>query len=179
MTNPQPHPLLPLFEESTKNQKNPRKKIKNPRIKKKPVARNHSEFLLGCDSTVRLLDLRRKKVSTLLRRGGSQISVHPTDPNLISVGVRIYDLRQPKKALLKLWSGLDSLQWSPTSGEQLLAVQDAGRVARVFSTEQLLRGEEGLLLSKKFAEPLAAQWNPWCKDSLFLSDPTKTTGKLR
>ena len=143
------------------------------------VERNQSEFLLGCDSTVRLLDLRRKKVSTLLRRGGSQISVHPTDPNLISVGVRIYDLRQPKKALLKLWSGLDSLQWSPTSGEQLLAVQETGRVARVFSTEQLLRGEEGLLLSKKFAEPLAVQWNPWCKDSLFLSDPTKTTGKLR
>ena len=63
--------------------------------------------------------------------------------------------------------------------DSLLAVQKIERVARVFSTEQLLRGEEGLLLSKKFAEPLAVQWNPWCKDSLFLSDPTKTTGKLR
>ena len=150
------------------------------------VKRNQSEFLLGCDSTVRLLDLRRKKVNTLLMRGGSQIAVHPTDPNLISVGVRIYDLRQPKTALLKLWGPPqrcdctpDSLQWSPTTGEQLLAVQEAGCVARVFSTDQLLRGEEGLLLSKKFAEPLAAQWNPWCQASLLLSDPTKTTGRLR
>ena len=143
------------------------------------VERNQSEFLLGCDFTVRLLDLRQKQVSTLLRRGGSQIAMHPTDPNIISVGVRIYDLRQPKKALLKLSSELGSLQWSPTSGEHLLAVQKVGCVARVFSTEQLLRGEEGLLLSRKFAEPLAAQWNPWCKSSLFLSDPTKTTGRLR
>ena len=147
------------------------------------VKRNQSEFLLGCDSTVRLLDLRQRNVSTLLRPGGSQIATHPTDPNLVSVGAWIYDLRQPKNAMVKLWSGISSLQWSPASGEHLLAVEKieyvGGYQAEVFSTELLLRGKEGLLLSQKFAEPLAAQWNPWSKASLLLSDPTKSTGRLR
>jgi len=144
------------------------------------VKRKQSEFLLGCNSTVRLLDLRQRKVSSLLREGGSGISLHPTDPHMLTVGASIYDLRQPKNALLKLPSQVSSLQWSPKSGEQLLAVDKygSGGRAKVYSTEQLLRGENGLLLTKKLAEPLAAQWNPWAEASLLLSDPTITTGRL-
>ena len=146
------------------------------------VKRNHSEFLLGCDSTVRLLDLRQRKVSSLLRQGGSRISLHPTDPQLLTVGACIYDLRQPKSALLELPCQVSSLQWSPSSGKQLLAVEKlfgSGGRAKVYSTEQLLRGEHGLLLNQKLAEPLAAQWNPWAGASLLLSDPTIKTGRLR
>ena len=143
------------------------------------VKRNGSEFLLGCDSTVRLLDLRRRKVTTLLRQGGSRIGVHPTDANLISVGACIFDLRQPKNSLLKLHSTISSLQWSPTSGEHLLAVDKSGWLANVFSMDQLLRGETRVLLSQKIAEPLAAQWNPWAQASLLLSDAKRRTGNLR
>ena len=144
------------------------------------VKRNGSEFLLGCDSTVRLLDLRRRKVTTLLRQGGSRIGVHPTDANLISVGACIFDLRQPKNSLLKLHSTISSLQWSPTSGEHLLAVGCGhGELANVFSMDQLLRGETRVLLSQKIAEPLAAQWNPWAQASLLLSDAKRRTGNLR
>ena len=154
------------------------------------VKRNQSEFLLGCDSTVRLIDLRRRKVSSLLQQGGSKISLHPTDPHMLTVGASIYDLRQPKNALLALPGQVSSLQWSPSSGKLVLAIENcAGGVrwtspysnwrAKVFSTEQLVRGESGLLLTKGVAEPLAAQWNPWVKGSLLLSDPRRTTGRLR
>jgi len=153
------------------------------------VKRNQSEFLLGCDSTVRLMDLRQRRVSSLLKQGGSKISLHPTDPHMLTVGERIFDLRQPKNALLVLPSQVSSLQWSPSSGELVLAIENcAGGVrwtshntcwrAKVFSTEQLVRGESGLLLTKGVAEPLAAQWNPWVKGSLLLSDPRRTTGRL-
>ena len=122
--------------------------------------RNQSEFLLGCGSTVRLLDLRRRRVNSLLRRGGSRIALHPTDPHLLTVGACIYDLRQPKSALLKLQGQVSSLQWSPNSGEYLLAVGEVAKSngmfgqANVFSVEQLLRGEEGLLLTRMITEPL-------------------------
>ena len=138
--------------------------------------RNQSEFLLGCDSTVRLLDLRRRRVDSFLRQGGSGIALHPTDPHMLAVGACIYDLRQSKSALLQLQGQVSSLQWSPISGEYLLAVGKVtkwhgmfGHQANVFSLEQLLRGEEGLLLTRAITEPLAAQWNPWCEASLLLS----------
>ena len=52
--------------------------------------------------------------------------------------------------------------------------------AKVHSTEQLLRGEKGLLFTKKISNPLAAQWNPWFDPTLLLSgDPTQTCGQLR
>ena len=152
------------------------------------VKRNQSEFLLGCDSNVRLLDLRRKKVSTLLRQGGSGLSLHPTDPHLLAVGECIYDLRQPKETLLKLQGQVSSLQWNPSSGAQLLAVekfigygyQIERHQVKVFSTEQLMRGEKGLLFTKRISDPLAAQWNPWYDSSLFLSgDPNQRDGLLR
>jgi len=142
------------------------------------VKKNQSEFLFGCNSTVRLLDLRRRRVNSLLRQGGSSIALHPTDPHLLAVGACIYDLRQPKSALLKLQGPVSSLQWSPISGEHLLAIRKvAGKPwktgtvyqANVFSLEQLLRGEEGLLFTRMITEPLAAQWNPWCEASLLLS----------
>ena len=142
------------------------------------VKRNQSEFLLGCDSTVRLIDLRRRKVSSLLQQGGSKISLHPTDPHMLTVGASIYDLRQPKNALLKLQGRISSLQWSPSSGEHLLAVgkfakQGESNQANVYSTQQLLRGEEELLFTNRIREPFAAQWGPWSEASLLL--PTKLT----
>ena len=109
---------------------------------------------------MRLLDLRRRRVNSLLRRGGSRIALHPTDPHLLTVGACIYDLRQPKSALLKLQGQVSSLQWSPNSGEYLLAVGEVAKSngmfgqANVFSVEQLLRGEEGLLLTRMITEPL-------------------------
>ena len=150
------------------------------------VKRNQSEFLIGCDSTVRLLDLRRRRVSSLLRQGGSGLSLHPTDPHLLAVGAHIYDLRQPKNALLELQGQVSSLQWSPSSGGQLLAVEELTRYniershqAKVYSTEQLLRGEKGLLFTKRISDPLAAQWNPWYDTTLLLSgDPTQRSGQL-
>ena len=145
------------------------------------VKRNQSEFLLGCDSVVRLMDLRQRRASSLLRQGGSKISLHPTDPHMLTVGASIYDLRQPKNALAVLPNRAYSLQFSPNCGEMVLAVGkfDALTSANVYSTEKLVRGEPGLLLTKKLAEPLAAQWNPWVERSLLLSDPSRTTGRLR
>ena len=144
------------------------------------VKRDQSEFLLGCDSTVRLMDLRQRRVSSLLRQGGFKVSLHPTDPHMLAVGARIYDLRQPKNALLVLQSQVSSLQWSPISGEHLLAVGGFSyRQANVYSVEHLLRGEEGLLLKNMIAEPLAAQWSPWAQASLLLSDPSRSNGRLR
>jgi len=145
------------------------------------VKRNQSEFLLGCDSTVRLLDLRRKRVSSLLSQGGSKMSLHPTDPHMLTVGERIYDLRQPKNALLELQSQISSIQWSPSSGAHLLAVgkfSQQGELcqANVYSTEQLLRGEDGLLFSNRITEPFAAQWSPWSEASLLLPIKLGTCG---
>ena len=143
------------------------------------VKRNQSEFLLGSDSTVRLLDLRERRVSSLLRQGGSRIALHPTDSNLLALGGCIYDLRQTKSALLKLQSQVSSLQWSPNSGEQLLAVVDETRrvdKAKLYSMEQLLRGEEGLIFTQKITEPLAAQWSPWSEATLLLSGKSSPIG---
>jgi hypothetical protein len=149
------------------------------------VKRNQSEFVLGCDSGVRLLDQREKRVSSLLKTGGSRIALHPIDPHLLAVGAYIYDLRQPKNALLKLQRQVSSLQWSPISGDHMLAVTE--RVtergygtryeANVLSMEQLLRGEEGLLYTTaatagQCRQPLQAQWNPWSEDSFLLCRKT-------
>ena len=145
------------------------------------VKRNESEFLLGCDSTVKLLDLRRRKVSPVLPRGGCGIYLHPTDPHLLALGASIYDLRQPKNALMKLHSQVSSLQWSPISGKHLLAVGKFVKTgtlyqANVYAMEQLLRGEEGLLFSKNITEPLAAQWNPWSEASILCPSTLGTSG---
>merc|ERR1711978_358347 len=34
------------------------------------------------------------------------------------------------------------------------------------------------LLSQGLSDPLAAQWSPWTRDTLLLSDPSRSSGKL-
>ena len=132
---------------------------------------------------------------------GSKMTLHPTKPHLVSIpqkkNAQIFDLRQSKDALLSLAGSFSSLQWSPDFGEHMLitnrgrqiqttscrlTIDDVGHTFAqgwVHKTSLLMKGVDQPILSNRLSDPRAAQWSPWTKDTLLLSDPSRSSGKLR
>ena len=124
---------------------------------------------------------------------GSKMTLHPTKPHLVSIpqkkNAQIFDMRQSKDALLSLPGSFSSLQWSPDSGEHMLitgryrlkidAIEHNNAQGWVHKTSLLMKGVDQPLLRQRLSDPRAAQWSPWTKDTLLLSDPSRSSGKLR
>ena len=157
-------------------------------------------FLLSCGSAVKLFDLRMRSAGIVVDMWesgglgeGSKMTLHPTKPHLVSIpqkkNAQIFDLRQSKDALLSLPGSFSSLQWSPDSGEHMLitgryrlkidAVEHNNAQGWVHKTPLLMKGVNQPLLRQRLSDPRAAQWSPWTKDTLLLSDPSRSSGKLR
>ena len=164
-------------------------------------------FLLSCGSAVKLFDLRMRSAGIIVDMWesgglgeGSKMTLHPTKPHLVAIpqkeNAQIFDLRQSKDALLSLPGSFSSLQWSPDFGEHILitgrpiqttscyrldmdAVEHNVAQGWVHKTSLLMKGVDQPLLRQRLSDPRAAQWSPWTKDTLLLSDPSRSSGKLR
>ena len=167
------------------------------------VKKSPGIFLFSSGSAVKLFDLRMQSaviVVDLQESGGlsvgSKMTLHPTESHLLAVPLKsraeIFDMRQSKGALLSLPGTFFSLQWSPDLGKHILitgqptkrkyahkSVANRSIQARVHKTSLLMSGVVQPLLSQSLSDPLAAQWSPWTKDTMLLSDPSRSSGKLR
>jgi len=165
-------------------------------------------FLLSCGSAIKLFDLRMKSAGIVVDMWesgglgeGSKMTLHPTKPHLVSIpqkdNAQIFDLRQSKDALVSLPGSFSALQWSPDFGEHILmtstgqplqttksyrykmdAVEHNVAQGWVHKTSLLMKGVDQPLLRQRLSDPRAAQWSPWTKDTLLLSDPSRSSGKL-